>query len=49
MFYWKPVWIPGDGVGWATQVVLKYIDEFTEEGNEWRNIAPFDFNGQIHI
>ncbi|WP_019552425.1 glycosyl hydrolase 53 family protein [Propionispira raffinosivorans] len=34
IFYWEPDWIPTPGVGW------KY-----GEGNEWENLAMFDFKG----
>lgn len=34
IFYWAPDWIPTPGVGWKHG-----------EGNEWENLAMFDFNG----
>jgi arabinogalactan endo-1,4-beta-galactosidase len=34
VFYWEPDWIPTPGVGWKQG-----------EGNEWENLAMFDFKG----
>ncbi|MBP2630559.1 MAG: glycosyl hydrolase 53 domain protein [Firmicutes bacterium] len=34
VFYWEPDWIPTPGVGWKHG-----------EGNEWENLAMFDFKG----
>ncbi|WP_196593465.1 glycosyl hydrolase 53 family protein [Pectinatus sottacetonis] len=34
IFYWEPDWIPTPNAGWKTN-----------EGNEWDNLAMFDFKG----
>ncbi len=34
IFYWEPDWIPVEGAGWKAG-----------EGNEWENLAMFDFKG----
>lgn len=34
IFYWEPDWIPVEGAGWKAG-----------EGNEWENLAMFDFEG----
>lgn len=34
IFYWEPDWIPVEGAGWKAG-----------EGNEWENLAMFDFQG----
>ena len=46
IFYWEPLWIPGEGICWASEEALKYVHE---EGkpilNEWANQCLFDYNG----
>jgi arabinogalactan endo-1,4-beta-galactosidase len=47
VFYWEPVWIPGEGICWASEAGQKYIHE---EGkttyNEWANQCLFDYEGR---
>lgn len=45
MFYWEPLWIPSQNVGWTTQAGLDYLGDRGEIGNAWDNQAMFDFNG----
>ena len=46
-FYWEPVWIPVEGLTWATLEGRKYINDKSEGGNTWANQALFDFNGNV--
>lgn len=46
IFYWEPLWIPGEGICWASPEAQKYVHE---EGkptlNEWANQCLFDYLG----
>ncbi|MCR5506038.1 MAG: glycosyl hydrolase 53 family protein [Bacilli bacterium] len=47
--YWEPLWIPGEGICWASDASLKYIHQ---EGikslrNEWSNQCFFDYKGNM--
>jgi len=47
IFYWEPIWIPGDGICWASKEGQKYIhEEGKSTRNEWANQCLFDYNGQ---
>lgn len=45
--YWEPLWIPGEGVGWASKYVLPYLGlaPDTSLRNEWANQCLYDYDG----
>lgn len=47
VFYWEPLWIPGEGICWASPEGQKYIgEEGKSTANEWANQCLFDYDGQ---
>lgn len=47
VFYWEPLWIPGEGVCWASKEGQKYIkEEGKSTRNEWANQCLFDYHGR---
>lgn len=46
--YWEPLWIPGDGICWASIEAQKYLNagEPKEARNEWANQCLFDYEGR---
>lgn len=55
VYYWEPVWIPGDGICWASEEAMEYTGDaqrYVEEGkkkstrNEWANQCLFDYEGR---
>lgn len=46
VFYWEPLWLPGDGLCWASGAGQAYIREEKSDPNEWANQCLFDYNGQ---
>ena len=47
IFYWEPLWLPGDGICWASEAGQKYINEEGKStANEWANQCLFDYSGQ---
>lgn len=47
IFYWEPLWIPGDGICWASEAGQKYIgEEGKSTRNEWANQCLFDYEGK---
>lgn len=47
VFYWEPLWIPGDGVCWASEEGQDYIGETRKPTrNEWANQCLFDYEGR---
>ncbi len=47
IFYWEPLWIPGEGMCWASAAGQKYIgEEGKSTENEWANQCLFDYFGQ---
>lgn len=47
VFYWEPLWIPGDGICWSGEAGQKYIhEEGKSTANEWANQCLFDYNGK---
>ena len=47
VFWWEPLWIPGDGICWASEVAMKYIHEEGKSArNEWANQCLFDYKGR---
>lgn len=46
IFYWEPLWIPGENICWASIEGQKYINETGKSTrNEWANQCLFDYNG----
>ena len=46
-FYWEPLWIPGDGICWASEAGQAYIhEEGKSTTNEWANQCLFDYEGE---
>ncbi len=47
IFYWEPLWIPGDNICWASVEGQKYINELGKSTrNEWANQCLFDYDGK---
>lgn len=47
VFWWEPLWIPGEGICWASEIAMKYIrEEGKSSRNEWANQCLFDYKGQ---
>lgn len=47
VFYWEPLWIPGEGICWASQAGQAYIhEEGKSTANEWANQCLFDYRGR---
>ncbi|MCH5165211.1 MAG: glycosyl hydrolase 53 family protein [Clostridiales bacterium] len=46
--WWEPLWIPGDGICWATEEAQRYFgaDEIKSTRNEWANQCLFDYEGK---
>jgi arabinogalactan endo-1,4-beta-galactosidase len=48
IFYWEPLWLPGDGICWASPAGQEYILESGKStANEWANQCLFDYKGDI--
>lgn len=48
VFYWEPLWIPGEGICWASDAAQKYIHTNAKETrNEWANQCLFDYEGNM--
>lgn len=46
VFWWEPLWIPGDGICWASEAGQEYIGESGKSTrNEWANQCLFDYGG----
>lgn len=46
VFYWEPLWLPGEGICWASEAGQKYIhEEGKSTSNEWANQCLFDYEG----
>lgn len=46
IIYWEPIWIPGEGICWASKEGQKYINELKGgTRNEWANQCLFDYSG----
>ena len=49
VYYWEPLWIPGDGVCWASIEGERYIhEEGKPTANEWSNQCLFDYLGNMN-
>ena len=47
VFYWEPLWLPGEGICWASEAGQAYIhEEGKSTTNEWANQCLFDYTGQ---
>ena len=47
VFYWEPLWLPGEGICWASVAGQEYIhEEGKSTSNEWANQCLFDYCGQ---
>lgn len=47
VFYWEPLWIPGEGICWASEEGQAYIhEEGKPTRNEWANQCLFDYRGR---
>ena len=47
VFYWEPLWLPGDGICWASEAGQAYIhEEGKSTSNEWANQCLFDYKGR---
>lgn len=47
VFWWEPLWIPGDGLCWASEAAQNYIGETGKSTrNEWANQCLFDYEGK---
>jgi len=47
VFYWEPLWLPGEEICWASTAGQKYIgEEGKSTSNEWANQCLFDYNGK---
>ena len=45
--WWEPLWLPGEGICWASNAAQKYIhDESKSTRNEWANQCLFDYEGK---
>ena len=48
VFYWEPLWLPGDGICWASEAGQAYIhEEGKSTSNEWANQCLFDYDGRM--
>ena len=49
IYYWEPLWIPGEGICWASVEGEEYIHEENKPtANEWSNQCLFDYNGNMN-
>ncbi len=47
VFYWEPLWLPGEGICWASEASQAYIhEEGKSTSNEWANQCLFDYEGK---
>lgn len=47
VFYWEPLWVPGEGICWASEEGERYIhEEGKPTRNEWANQCLFDYAGR---
>ena len=47
VFYWEPLWIPGEGICWASEAGQEYIrEEGKSTENEWANQCLCDYEGR---
>ena len=47
VFYWEPLWLPGEGICWASEAGQAYIhEEGKSTSNEWANQCLFNYEGR---
>ena len=47
VYYWEPLWLPGEGICWASEAGQAYIhEEGKSTSNEWANQCLFDYGGR---
>ena len=47
VYYWEPLWLPGEGICWASEAGQAYIhEEGKSTTNEWANQCLFDYCGK---
>lgn len=48
VYWWEPLWIPGEGICWATDEAQRYLgaEEIKSTRNEWANQCLFDYGGR---
>lgn len=47
VYWWEPLWIPGDGICWASEAAMAYMgEEGKSTRNEWANQCLFDYQGR---
>ncbi|MBR5797950.1 MAG: glycosyl hydrolase 53 family protein [Clostridia bacterium] len=47
VFYWEPLWLPGENICWASPAGQQYIhEEGKSTANEWANQCLFDYDGK---
>lgn len=47
VFYWEPLWVPGEGICWASEAGQAYIGETGKPTrNEWANQCLFDYKSR---
>ena len=47
VFYWEPLWLPGEHICWASEAGQRYIhEEGKSTANEWANQCLFDYKGR---
>ena len=47
VYYWEPLWLPGEGICWASEAGQAYIhEEGKSTANEWANQCLFDYEGR---
>lgn len=47
VFYWEPIWLPGEGICWASEEAQRYIhEEGKSTHNEWANQCLFNYDGR---
>ena len=47
VFYWEPLWLPGEGICWASPAGQSYIhEEGKSTTNEWANQCLFNYRGE---
>ena len=47
VYYWEPLWLPGEGICWASEAGQAYIhEEGKSTTNEWANQCLFDYEGR---
>ncbi|MBR0294867.1 MAG: glycosyl hydrolase 53 family protein [Bacilli bacterium] len=49
VYYWEPLWVPGEGICWASEDAQKYQNlKVKDSRNEWANQCMFDYDGEAN-